>query len=304
MPGPRSFSSEQTAAGMTMLLDALPDATAVLDHHGLIVAVNQAWRMFGMDNEGDPETTGVGVNYLDVCMRAAAGGCAEADRVATGLIAVLAGDTVESDVEYACSSPEVDRWFVLRIMPLGGHEPGALAVHTNVTRRHAAEHDLVRRASQDPLTGLANQEQLRRRLGNALTPRPDRSGAPDVGVILLDLDGLRSVNVAYGRAAGDELLQVVAARLARTMRPQDTVARLAGDQFAVVAPRVTADDFASLVARVQASLGEPYLVHGRLLQVGASVGSHLAAPGETTTCCLQRVDRARKDVKLARTAGA
>jgi hypothetical protein len=57
------------------VLDALPDATAVLDDTGTIVSVNKSWRMFTVDNGGDPATTGVGVNYLTMCARSAEAGC-------------------------------------------------------------------------------------------------------------------------------------------------------------------------------------------------------------------------------------
>ena len=60
------------------VLDALPDATAVLDSAGTIVDVNRAWLMFALDNGGQPESTGVGVNYLDLCARSAAAGCTDA----------------------------------------------------------------------------------------------------------------------------------------------------------------------------------------------------------------------------------
>src|SRR5664280_3074640 len=104
----------------TDVLDALPDATAILDPTGSIVAVNRAWRMFALDNGGRPEATGVGVNYLDVCVRAAETGCADAEEVFTGLQAVLSGETVESDREYPCPSPTVGRWFNSRITPTRG----------------------------------------------------------------------------------------------------------------------------------------------------------------------------------------
>ena len=102
------------------VLDALPDATAILDRKGSIVAVNKAWRMFSLDNGGSPESTGVGVNYLDVCARAADTGCADAGEVLTGLQSVLSGETVESDREYPCPSPSADRWFSSRITPIRG----------------------------------------------------------------------------------------------------------------------------------------------------------------------------------------
>lgn len=52
-----------------VLLDAMPDASALLDRDGTIVAINNAWRMFTLDNDGDEKSTGVGVNYLDICLR-------------------------------------------------------------------------------------------------------------------------------------------------------------------------------------------------------------------------------------------
>lgn len=72
-------------------LDAWPDPTPVLDPSATILAVNRAWRMFGLDNGGRPKDTGTGVNYLDVCTQSAAAGCEDAERAAAGLLAVLDG---------------------------------------------------------------------------------------------------------------------------------------------------------------------------------------------------------------------
>ena len=70
--------------------------------------VNRAWLMFAVDNGGQPESTGVGVNYLDLCARSATAGCQDARRAADGLRAVLAGRTVHSELEYPCPSPAVE----------------------------------------------------------------------------------------------------------------------------------------------------------------------------------------------------
>jgi hypothetical protein len=95
------------------LLDALPDATVVLDHAGTITAVNRVWRMFGLDNGADPTRTGVGVNYIEVCTRSAANGCPDAATVATGLGAVLKGEPVYSELEYPCTTSTAPLWFLL-----------------------------------------------------------------------------------------------------------------------------------------------------------------------------------------------
>jgi diguanylate cyclase (GGDEF)-like protein len=267
--------------GPLALLDAMPDATAVLDENGVIVAVNRAWRMFAVDNGGQPESTGIGIDYLQVCARSALAGCEDAAQVEIALRAVLQGSSVEQVREYPCPSPSVGRWFLLRVTPIGGTSAGALVSHTNITRQKMAELDLERRASHDPLTGLANREQFTRRVEDALAAREGAAGTHgEVGLLYLDLDRFKPVNDTFGHAAGDELLQIVAGRLLRAVRPQDTAARVGGDEFAVVAPRIRADGLARLMERLSEALTAPYGLHGQVVSVGVSVGSCLARPGE------------------------
>ncbi len=299
MPASRIVSTH-TDAPAAWLLDALPDATALLDRDGTIVAVNRAWRMFSVDNGGTPEGTGVGVNYLDVCMQSATAGCADAAEVAAGLRAVLAGETVESDLEYPCPSPAVGRWFMLRVTPVAGPEPGVMVSHMNVSRRKRAEQELQRQASEDPLTGLSNRMLFDQRLTSALTQRPGRQSLKDVGLLYIDLDGFKPVNDTYGHTAGDEVLLSVAARLSLQTRSEDTLARLGGDEFALLSPRISADGLARQRVRIEHALAAPHLVHGDSVTVGASVGTYLASPGEEPADSLSRADEAMYAVKRAR----
>jgi len=274
------------------VLDALPDATAVLDCAGTIVDVNQAWTMFAVDNGGQPESTGVGVNYLDLCTRSAEAGCQDARRAADGLRAVLAGDVVQRELEYPCPSPAVNRWFLLRITPLGGDLAGAVTSHVNITRRKMAEQALAHQAAHDSLTGLANRSLFADRLTSALTGRRSQASSTQVGLMYLDADGFKQINDTYGHDAGDEALLTIGHRLRSHVRPQDTVARLAGDEFAVVAPRISADGLDGLVGRVSTALSQPHLIHGHLVSVPVSIGSYLAAPGEASDTALRQADRA------------
>jgi diguanylate cyclase (GGDEF)-like protein len=283
------------------LLDAMPDATAVLDRNGTIVAVNRAWRMFSVDNGGIPDRTGIGANYFAVCERAASAGCEDAAAVVQCLRSVLAGGTIEAELEYPCPAPAIGRWFVLRVTRIAGDEPGLLIGHVNISRRKMAEQDLERKASQDPLTSLANRALFVERLAAAMAPSGPTPGEPDVGVLLLDLDGFKPVNDTYGHAAGDEVLQAVAARIRAQVREGDTVARLGGDEFAVVAPRVTAGWLAAMAACIDLALQERHLIHGELVSVGASVGFHLAAADDVDP--LERADAAMYEVKRRRQAG-
>jgi diguanylate cyclase (GGDEF)-like protein len=302
MPDDSGTHAVATAATWTVevLLDALPDSTAILDRDGTIVAVNRAWTLFALDNDGRPADTGVGVNYLDVCTRSAAAGCADAAAVATGLRAVLNGDTVESDLEYPCPSQTVSRWFALRVTSIPGPRPGLLVSHVNISRQKIAEQILERKASEDPLTGLANRALFNQRLTAAIDSRSSRAPNSDLGLLYLDLDAFKPVNDTYGHAAGDEVLQTVAVRLRQQTRPQDTVARLGGDEFAIIVPRITAAGLTGLVARIGTALQEPHLIHGDLVTVGASIGSYLAGPEDTLTRAMHSADEAMYAVKRGR----
>ena len=282
------------------VLDALPDATAVVDATGTIIMVNRAWRMFTLDNGGQPSSTGIGVNYFAVCERAAAAGCPEATEVTAGLHAVLTGATVQFDNEYPCPSPAVGRWFLLRITPLIGPRGGAVVSHVNISRRKMAEDELAHEASHDPLTGLANRALFFQHLTSNLKPRPGRRQEPDAGVLFLDLDGFKPVNDMFGHDAGDEILLTVAHRLRRVLREQDTIARLGGDEFAVSVPRTSAEQVARLVERLDAALAEPYRIHGRQVHVRASIGSHVATAGESPADALRCADLHMYQVKRGR----
>jgi diguanylate cyclase (GGDEF)-like protein len=282
------------------VLDALPDATAILDAGGRIIAVNKTWRMFAEDNGGTAEKTGVGVSYLDVCERAASSGVRDAVEVLSGLRAVLAREAVEREWEYACSSPSVRRWFISRTTGIDDAHGGAVVSHVNISRRKRSEQALAHQASHDPLTGLANRLLFTKTMTETLQRRAGRDLYADVGLLYVDLDDFKPVNDVFGHAAGDELLLMTTHRLRSNIRPQDTVARLGGDEFAVCAPRITADGLAALADRIGAALAEPVKIHGQQLHVSASVGVHLAAAGESAADALHAADIAMYKVKGAR----
>ena len=283
------------------VLDSLPDATAVLDTSGKIIAINHAWLMFALDNGGSPTATGLGVNYLDVCHRSADGGCDDGAQVATHIRDVLAGRSVEAEAEYPCPSPDVRRWFMMRVTKLKGPAPGVIVSHVNITRRKMAEQELAHAASHDPLSGLANRTLLNARLTAALDRRRDQRPNPDIGVLYIDLDDFKAVNDRFGHAAGDEVLLNVTNRLTGTVRSGDTIARIGGDEFAVIVPGVDRRELAVVAAKVRTALAPPHRIHGEWATVTGSVGMHLAEPGDLPAETLRRADQAMYAAKQART---
>ena len=161
-------------------------------------------------------------------------------------------------------------------------------------RAASARADLAARS--DCLTSLPNRRHLLERLGQALT----RFGEGDRGValLLLDLDNFKSINDLHGHPAGDTLLQLVAARLLGVAHLADLVARLSGDEFAVIltAGRIASSRLDDAAARIAAQLTDalaaPFeLVDGTTLRIGASIGVALAMSDiDTPDALIHRAD--------------
>ncbi|MFG1606035.1 diguanylate cyclase domain-containing protein [Actinoplanes sp. NPDC049265] len=141
------------------------------------------------------------------------------------------------------------------------------------------EEQLRSAALHDYLTGLPNRVLLADRLRQAGL-RVSRQPSHRFAVLLLDLDGFKAVNDSLGHAAGDALLVEVAARLTGLLRESDTVARLGGDEFVVLLDGVTVPDGPQAVSSaIDAVLTEPFLIDGREVRVGVSIGVALSMPG-------------------------
>ena len=146
--------------------------------------------------------------------------------------------------------------------------------------RHAAS-DLFHLATHDPLTDLANRALFADRLNSAVAWAQRNGGS--VGALMVDLDDFKPINDAYGHACGDAVLTEVAGRLKACARASDTVARIGGDEFAVVlSPLASVEDMDTTIARFQNSLAPRYQFRDQSLPLTASFGGAVA-PSEATT---------------------
>lgn len=166
-------------------------------------------------------------------------------------------------------------------------------------RMEAGQEALRELAESDPLTGVGNYRRLYGRLSYEIA-RHRRSGQP-LTLLLLDLDGFKSVNDSLGHLAGDRLLQEVARTLEETVRAQDTVARQGGDEFAVLAPETGPEAADALGGRIEEALSG--LTIGDQAPVRASVGwAVYPQDGEERMLLLERADARQRATKRARQA--
>ncbi len=145
--------------------------------------------------------------------------------------------------------------------------------------------ELSLRATRDPLTGLANRELATQRLDDALAT----GASAHVGLLFCDLDGFKAINDRLGHDAGDELLELVAARLRNGVRPRDLLARFGGDEFVVVLSEVeTLDQVLDVARRLLRGFDDPFAIQGERVSVTASVGGVLGIQGQTTANSMLR----------------
>jgi diguanylate cyclase (GGDEF)-like protein len=132
-------------------------------------------------------------------------------------------------------------------------------------------------AVTDHLTGLANRRRLFTTL-DAFFAQPV-SDRPALSFLFIDLNGFKRINDSFGHPVGDDVLGRVGARLARALRPGDLLARVGGDEFAVVLLGADRQEAASIAAQLNASLDEPFLIDAVHARIGASIGVALM-PGD------------------------
>ncbi len=188
--------------------------------------------------------------------------------------------------------------FALGEMRLGD-EVMYTGVIRDVTEQRKAEETIRKLAMTDTLTGLSNRNHFETRLEESIALAKRQKSL--LALMLLDLDKFKPVNDTYGHPVGDELLKRVADILTGTRRNVDTVARLGGDEFALIVVDVNdAEAAAGIAARIVDDLSNLFVVGGREIQIGGSIGISLADTGdESGEELIRRADVALYAVKNA-----
>lgn len=168
-----------------------------------------------------------------------------------------------------------------------GEPVGFMGISYDVTERKRAEEHIRHMAHHDALTNLPNRVLLQERLGAALV-RARREG--DVlALMFIDLDRFKNINDSLGHHVGDAILKIVAERLHAAVRASDTVARMGGDEFVVLLPKVAqVSDCEAVAQKMIAVLGEPMQVGPHLLRVTPSIGVATYPEGGADPATLMR----------------
>ncbi|MCB0978508.1 MAG: diguanylate cyclase [Acidimicrobiales bacterium] len=265
----------------TEILDSVTAPMVVLDDAGQIVRSNIPWELLLRSVPAD--VTGR-ADYVAVLGTIAVTGQAE---LRGGLSRVLRGEADAIEAEVLCEAAGRRWWWLIRVTRMRGRRGGAVVLHTDVTERKRSHDDLAVLATRDALTGLPNRRAFAAELESALLE--GRSEDRNVGVIFIDLDGFKPINDEHGHAAGDAVLQEVAARLNRSVRTSDRIARLGGDEFVVlVSPVPDQSTVETAAERILAVLDEPMMVKGRTgparvvirASIGAAISQRLTDSGD------------------------
>lgn len=260
------------------VLNSVAAEIAVLDQHGVILEVNEAWRQNEanfMPRAGrNRSALTVGGNFMAACAGMAPDAAqADAMTAEVGVRAVLAGRIPRFYLEYASHSPLRQRWFSMSVTPMDGDSRGAAVVSLeDISERVKMAQQVRELAFYDPLTNLPNRRLVLERLSQQVARA--RRAKTSLALLFIDLDKFKPINDELGHDAGDWLLQAVAQRILDWVRESDTAARLGGDEFVVLLPDLPDVDAAMVVAeKIRCALDQEFVTEqGLVLNISSSIG--------------------------------
>lgn len=227
-----------------------------------------------------------GASATDICNACVLSGAisaAAAQQILFEIESSQRGDIVTSDPD-----PAQNRSLDWTFQPMAGG--GTVLLVEDITERKDAEARISHLARYDELTALPNRVNFRDEIGRLLAMQ---HGDHRSALLFVDLDQFKQVNDTLGHPCGDQLLCAVAERLREMLRPEDFVARFGGDEFVVFQQNIHShEDAAALARRIVDRLSERYKIDNHLVEIGASVGIAMTAPGVGADTLLKNADMA------------
>ena len=268
------------------VFDSMVAHIVVLDHEGVIVMANSAWRHYALENCKNHGHSGelIGMRYLDVLACITDENTQTVATASAGLASVMAGDMEQFQLAHPFFTPFDARWFSMKVTSV--HDAGRRIVvsHEDVTSLKAAELASLNLANVDALTGALSRRNFLN-LAEQELARSNRYGLP-LMVLMLDLDHFKGINDRYGHAAGDAVLQGFVRTVQAVLRESDLIGRLGGEEFAVLLPNTPLEGGRALAQRIIDSVRDsPVEVGAKTIPYTVSVGAGCLS-GETNFAAL------------------
>jgi diguanylate cyclase (GGDEF)-like protein/PAS domain S-box-containing protein len=176
------------------------------------------------------------------------------------------------------------RWMLSQALCLrdsDGQPERVAGIIRDITEQRITDEQLTHDAFHDQLTGLPNRALFLDRLGGAIA-RSQRHPGYLYSILFMDLDRFKTINDSYGHAVGDLLLKALAERVSSSLRPVDTVARLSGDEFAILLDDISQlENATELATRVLEQISRPFDLDGNEVFTSASIGIATSKTGYT-----------------------
>jgi diguanylate cyclase (GGDEF)-like protein len=245
----------------------MSQALLMFDRDHRLVICNERYRlMYGLSREG--VQPGCTLRGLLEQRKATGTFPGDIDQYLTEMFEALDGGTIMAKLV------DLPDGRIIAVLNHPMSDGGWVATHDDITDRQRVEQRIAHMARHDALTDLPNRLLFRERLAEALA---GANRGSKLAVLFLDLDRFKGVNDTLGHPIGDELLKMVAARLRHSVRETDTVARVGGDEFAIIQSGIEEPlDTAILARRIGEAVRAPYDIAGHAVVVDTSIGIAIA----------------------------
>lgn len=279
-----SFREAALAGQFDTALNNMPHGLCMFRADGRLAVMNHRFSEMMNLSEDLVQRDANAADIIDACVVAGSISAASGKMILAEIEDTRARDMITTDPD-----PVRGRFMSWTFQPMAGG--GAVVLLEDITERRNAEARISHLARYDELTALPNRVNFRDEIGRLLATQADRDHMS--ALLFVDLDQFKQVNDTLGHPCGDQLLCAVADRLREMLRPEDFVARFGGDEFVVFQQNVHAvEDAAGLARRIVDRLSERYKIDNHLVEIGASVGIAMTAPGVSADTLLKNADMA------------
>lgn len=274
---------------LSFTLDSIPDYVSYVDADLVYQVCNRKYET----ETGQPRNAFLGKHVVEFMGEQGFG------RIQAHVKRVLKGELVnyEDHIDYRHLAQQDVQVQYAPHRSTDGAVRGFSVYVRNITAQRSAEEMLRRQAQHDPLTDLPNRILFNERLEQAIS-RANRT-KKRLAVLFIDLDGFKQVNDALGHEAGDQVLQDVAHKLTRTLRRNDTLARIGGDEFVLLVEDLQGvEQSVTLADKVVESISNLQTTALQNIRIGASIGIALYPDhGSEPRTLLVRADEAMYQAK-------